>query len=110
MSRYLMLVDESMGFIDLKNLQEGDVFYEAEYGAAVKSTVSSPVSICKTDDGKDQVVFSATIEIFDLENLKFLPNDKDASYLATDGLMHYGPKCYKKFYIWDRKEQKEVDI
>ena len=110
MSRYLMTVDESMRFSDLTNLQEGDVFYESEYGAVVKATVSSPVNIYKTDDGKDKVVFSATIELFDQENLKFLPNAEEASYLATDGLMHYGPKCYKKFYLWDREEQKEVDI
>lgn len=109
MSRYLMLVDDSMTFEDCLDLKVGDVYYESEYGAIIKAVVTTPPVIGEyTYNGKTSRNLSWESEIvgFDQKTMKFDDTVLVQNYGCTEGLMNYGPKMYRIFDIWDRETQK----
>lgn len=75
----------SYSFAQLCALKAGDEFYECESGMNLHArVVSLPLVGHSTSLNKAQVRFSAV-------NMK---SGRVLDYLATEGLLHYGPRIY----------------
>lgn len=110
MTRYLFLTDRSMGFDDLLKLKKEDVFYETVMGHIFRGIVSSDPVVTNDDDGYGrQVRFKAKVRYLDIKKLKY-DDEKELEFLSTEKFMHYGGSYYLSLYVWDREEQKDVEL
>lgn len=77
-----------MSRIHPKNLKDGDVFYECEYGMSYQYKVVGDVQITMYED--------TNTERHQWQWKGVSPDGREVDFLVTEGFEHYGPKLYSE--------------